>query len=216
MRPACRPNETTGEEADAGEFSGTRHGAVALAAALLAGLGTGASAQTDPAASYPSRTIKIVVGFAAGGGNDIIARIIGQKLQDSLAPIRDHRKQGGRGRTARRRGGDGVAARRLHPPGRRQRRHEHHPRDLGEAALRRAEELRPDLDDRELSAHPRGLPVPPGQERAGTGGVDEGQSGQVELRDIVLRLHAGDRTVQAQDRGARRRRSPTRAATNRW
>jgi tripartite-type tricarboxylate transporter receptor subunit TctC len=58
--------------------------AVAMAAALLAGLGTGASAQTDPAASYPSRTIKIVVGFAAGGGNDIIARIIGQKLQDSL------------------------------------------------------------------------------------------------------------------------------------
>ncbi len=56
--------------------------AVALATALLAG--HGASAQTDPAASYPSRTIKIVVGFAAGGGNDIIARIIGQKLQDSL------------------------------------------------------------------------------------------------------------------------------------
>jgi len=52
--------------------------------ALLAGNGTGAFAQTDPAASYPSRTIKIVVGFAAGGGNDIIARIIGQKLQDSL------------------------------------------------------------------------------------------------------------------------------------
>jgi len=58
--------------------------AVALATALLAGHGTGAFAQTDPAATYPSRTIKIVVGFAAGGGNDIIARIIGQKLQDSL------------------------------------------------------------------------------------------------------------------------------------
>ncbi len=57
---------------------------VALAAALFAGLGTGAWAQTDPAASYPSRTIKIVVGFAAGGGNDIIARIVGQKLQESL------------------------------------------------------------------------------------------------------------------------------------
>jgi tripartite-type tricarboxylate transporter receptor subunit TctC len=43
-----------------------------------------ARAQTDDAANYPNRTIKIVVGFAAGGGNDIIARIIGQKLQDAL------------------------------------------------------------------------------------------------------------------------------------
>src|SRR5215467_4731084 len=52
--------------------------------ALVAGLSQSAGAETDPAATYPSRTIKIVVGFAAGGGNDIIARIIGQKLQDSL------------------------------------------------------------------------------------------------------------------------------------
>jgi tripartite-type tricarboxylate transporter receptor subunit TctC len=51
---------------------------------MLAGLAAGAQAQTDPAASYPNRIIKIVVGFAAGGGNDIIARIIGQKLQESL------------------------------------------------------------------------------------------------------------------------------------
>jgi tripartite-type tricarboxylate transporter receptor subunit TctC len=58
--------------------------AVALTAAVLAGLGGAAQAQNDPAASYPNRTIKIVVGFAAGGGNDIIARIIGQKLQDDL------------------------------------------------------------------------------------------------------------------------------------
>jgi len=43
-----------------------------------------ARAQTDDDANYPNRTIKIVVGFAAGGGNDIIARIIGQKLQDAL------------------------------------------------------------------------------------------------------------------------------------
>src|SRR5215831_875674 len=59
--------------------------AIGLAAlALIAGLSTSAVAQTDPAANYPNKTIKIVVGFAAGGGNDIIARIIGQKLQDDL------------------------------------------------------------------------------------------------------------------------------------
>jgi len=61
--------------------------AVALAAAATAWLGVSlgapARAQND-ATAYPNRTIKIVVGFAAGGGNDIIARIIGQKLQDAL------------------------------------------------------------------------------------------------------------------------------------
>src|SRR5215475_15011775 len=55
-----------------------------VALALVAGLSQSARAQTDPAANYPNKTIKIVVGFAAGGGNDIIARIIGQKLQDGF------------------------------------------------------------------------------------------------------------------------------------
>lgn len=56
----------------------------ALCAALfvLTAFGTRAGAQPD--GEYPNRTIKIVVGFAAGGGNDIFARIVGQKLQDSL------------------------------------------------------------------------------------------------------------------------------------
>ena len=57
--------------------------ALVFGGALIAGLATTAvvvSAQ----ARYPNQTIKIVVGFAAGGGNDIIARIIGQKLQEGL------------------------------------------------------------------------------------------------------------------------------------
>jgi tripartite-type tricarboxylate transporter receptor subunit TctC len=54
-----------------------------------------ASAQEDPA-KYPTRPIHIIVGFAAGGGNDIIARIFGQKLSESLGqPVIVENKPGG-------------------------------------------------------------------------------------------------------------------------
>jgi tripartite-type tricarboxylate transporter receptor subunit TctC len=54
-----------------------------------------ASAQEDPA-KYPTRPIHIVVGFTPGGGNDILARIVGQKLSDSLGqPVVIDNKPGG-------------------------------------------------------------------------------------------------------------------------
>jgi tripartite-type tricarboxylate transporter receptor subunit TctC len=54
-----------------------------------------ARAQEDPA-KYPSRAIHIIVGFAAGGGNDIIARVFGQKLSESLGqPVIVENKPGG-------------------------------------------------------------------------------------------------------------------------
>jgi tripartite-type tricarboxylate transporter receptor subunit TctC len=74
--------------------------AVWLVVALIAGP-CGAHAQNDPAASYPSRTIKMVVGFAAGGGNDIIARIISQKLEERLGqPVIIENKPGAGGSLA--------------------------------------------------------------------------------------------------------------------
>jgi tripartite-type tricarboxylate transporter receptor subunit TctC len=57
-----------------------------IACALMAfALGAGAlhSAQAQEA-NYPNKPIRIVVGFAAGGGNDIFARVVGQKLSDII------------------------------------------------------------------------------------------------------------------------------------
>jgi tripartite-type tricarboxylate transporter receptor subunit TctC len=62
---------------------------------LVALVGSPAFAGEDPA-KYPARPIHIIVGFAAGGGNDIIARIFGQKLSESLGqPVIVENKPGG-------------------------------------------------------------------------------------------------------------------------
>ncbi len=54
-----------------------------IGACLLALSANSALAQED-ASKYPSRPIRIIVGFAAGGGNDVIARIYAQKLSEDL------------------------------------------------------------------------------------------------------------------------------------
>src|SRR5690348_71832 len=54
---------------------------VTLAALMIAVLAPRAAQAQAP---YPSRIIKLVVGFAAGGGNDIIARIVAQKMQEDF------------------------------------------------------------------------------------------------------------------------------------
>ena len=60
----------------------------AVLGAMVAGLtGVAASAafaQGDAAAGYPKQAIKMLVGFTPGGGNDIIGRIVAQKLGERL------------------------------------------------------------------------------------------------------------------------------------
>src|SRR6266699_2000622 len=57
--------------------------ALALAALLATAIDP-LGAQTDPAANFPNKPIRLIVGFAAGGGNDIFARLVGQKLSEFL------------------------------------------------------------------------------------------------------------------------------------
>jgi tripartite-type tricarboxylate transporter receptor subunit TctC len=47
-------------------------------------LGMGSSAAEDLPKQYPERSIKILVGFAAGGGTDVAARIVAQKLTETI------------------------------------------------------------------------------------------------------------------------------------
>ncbi len=50
-----------------------------LAVAALAAVATAASAQ-----EYPTRPIKLIVPFTAGGGVDTVARIVGEELKTVL------------------------------------------------------------------------------------------------------------------------------------
>ena len=55
-----------------------------LAAVGACALMLGGSATMTRADSYPSKPIQMVVGYAAGGSTDIIARIVGQQLSEAL------------------------------------------------------------------------------------------------------------------------------------
>ncbi|MBV8534059.1 MAG: tripartite tricarboxylate transporter substrate binding protein [Alphaproteobacteria bacterium] len=51
-----------------------------LVVVLAAAWALPASAQSDAAKDYPTKPMHMIVGFAAGGGNDVIARIVGQQI----------------------------------------------------------------------------------------------------------------------------------------
>jgi tripartite-type tricarboxylate transporter receptor subunit TctC len=70
--------------------------ALALVPALVA---QPAGAQGD--ANYPNKPIHLIVGFAAGGGNDLFARLVGQKLSENIGqPVIVENKAGAGGRIA--------------------------------------------------------------------------------------------------------------------
>src|SRR5215471_2023706 len=60
-----------------------KRNALYLAMAFLA-YTTGWQASQAPAQEWPQRPIRIIVAFGAGGGADIIGRILAQAMQDKL------------------------------------------------------------------------------------------------------------------------------------
>ncbi len=69
----------------------------AAIAAALAMAGLPAMTQT-PAQAFPTRPIKLVVPFAAGGSTDAMARLVGQKMSDALGqPVIVDNKPGAAG-----------------------------------------------------------------------------------------------------------------------
>lgn len=63
---------------------------VLLAAAITASLAApwaGAQAQAASAAAYPTKPVRMIVGFPAGTGPDIVARLLAQKLSEGWGNV---------------------------------------------------------------------------------------------------------------------------------
>jgi tripartite-type tricarboxylate transporter receptor subunit TctC len=74
-----------------------RNALLALAAAAAAAHPAWAQGE----AGYPTRPVRVIVGFAAGGGNDLFARLVGQKLSENIGqPVIIENKAGAGGRIA--------------------------------------------------------------------------------------------------------------------
>lgn len=79
-------------------FGSLRRAMLLAAGSLAVGCVVAQTASTGAALAYPSKPIRIIVPFPPGGGNDVIARIVGQKLSERLGqPVIIDNKGGGNG-----------------------------------------------------------------------------------------------------------------------
>jgi len=66
---------------------------------LVVAAATGALSQPAPAQTYPDRPITLVVPYPAGGGNDVLARLVAEKMSKSLGGTIVVENRGGAGGT---------------------------------------------------------------------------------------------------------------------
>jgi tripartite-type tricarboxylate transporter receptor subunit TctC len=57
---------------------------ISVAVALGFSLAFAATAAHAQAEAYPSKPVRLIVGFAPGGGTDIVARLLAQKLAETM------------------------------------------------------------------------------------------------------------------------------------
>ncbi|MBI2293254.1 MAG: tripartite tricarboxylate transporter substrate binding protein [Betaproteobacteria bacterium] len=65
---------------------GSRHTRRVITVALMALLLASAAAWAQTSPAYPAKPIRLIVPFTAGGPTDILARVIGQKLNETFGP----------------------------------------------------------------------------------------------------------------------------------
>ncbi|ART56445.1 ABC transporter substrate-binding protein [Acidovorax carolinensis] len=82
-------------------FTAHTHRRLAKAAMALCTLGALGAVQAQAPAGWPSKSVRVVVGFAPGGSTDVMARILSQSLSESLGqPVVIDNKPGASGNIA--------------------------------------------------------------------------------------------------------------------
>ena len=159
------------------------------------------SARACRAQDYPTRPVRWLIGFAPGGPNDILARIIGQHLSEKLGqPFVIETRPGAGGNLATR------AVARAAPDG-------HTLLGIGHFNAINAtlyqklpfdfvRDIVPVAGDGAGAEHPDGSPVGAGEDGGGIHRLSEGQPGQAQLRLVGQRhvVASGGRAVQGDDR----------------
>ena len=163
--------------------------------AMIACCAFAAHAQT-----YPNKPVRIIVSQAAGGGVDTLARLVAQKMTESLGQNGHRREQDRRGRHHRRHVRDQGASRRLHAAHGADRQRGVHADPLHQTAVLGA--TRPDARQhaRVVSIDSCRQRVPALPDGPGARHVHEGQPRQVQLWRLRPGVPVRDGTVQDQDR----------------